>query len=250
MTVELDRSFETPDGSGRYDLFVPDRPEGRRLIVLIHGGGWVGGDKSDYHDEARFWAEKGVAAACVGYRLAPAWPFPAAVTDVQCAVAHLRGAGQWDEVFVFGNSAGGHLALMAAVCDRILGSARPSARPDKVVAVCPITDLRAYRGGLIPEAEEFLHAFLGPPTGDPSKWAQASPVSYVRPGLPPTLLIHGAEDWLVPLEQSRIMARALADAGSPVRLMELPGEEHSFTWESWSKVRSAAAGHFLGDARP
>ncbi|MCW5939121.1 MAG: alpha/beta hydrolase [Fimbriimonadaceae bacterium] len=249
MTVRQDLSFKTPKGSGRYDLFVPDSPGARRLVVLIHGGGWVSGDKSGYHDEALFWTDQGLAAACVGYRLAPTHPFPAAVIDVQGAMAHFRASGDWDEVFVFGNSAGGHLALMAGLCDHILGSDLPASPADKVVAVCPITDLRSYSGGEVPEAEEFLDAFMGAPPGtEPEKWTEASPVAHVRPGAPPTLLIHGQSDSLVPVSQSRVMAEALQAVGALVRLIELSGEEHSFTWEAWSRIRREAREHFLGGA--
>jgi acetyl esterase/lipase len=248
MTVRQDLSFKTTGGSGRYDLFLPYSPVARRLVVLIHGGGWVSGDKSGYHDEALFWVEQGFAAACVGYRLAPDHPFPAAVTDVQSAMAHFRASGDWDKVFVFGNSAGGHLALMAGLCDRILGTDHPASPADKVVAVCPITDLRSYSGGEVPEAEEFLYAFMGaPPGAEPEKWTDASPITYVRPGAPPTLLIHGQSDSLVPASQSRVMAEALKAVGAPVRLIELPGEEHSFTWDAWTKIRSEAREHFMGD---
>jgi acetyl esterase/lipase len=234
-----DLAHETEGGYALgYDLVVPEGPGPFPLIVFIHGGGWISGDRSDYAEEAEHWASLGYAGACVSYRLAPLHPFPAAVVDVRRAIASLRAESarfgiDSGRLAAFGNSAGGHLAAMAGMAD---GEERPNA----VVSVCPITDLTNPHETHLPIGWAFLEQFMGGPYSDADdRWRQASPARLVRDDCPPFFIAHGEEDDVVPFAQGRLLAEALAARGVDVSFLPLPGEGHSFTPSGWRRIREA-----------
>ncbi|MFJ5989247.1 alpha/beta fold hydrolase [Lentzea sp. NPDC092896] len=192
------------------DLHLPDDPVA--TVVYLHGGGWRRGSRRhpvvpDFFE--RLVAE-GFAVTAVDYRLSGEATFPAPLEDVLVALDHLR-----RPVFLLGESAGAHLALLAALSSAkgVLG----------VVAWFPPTDLLAMPGG--PDSREA--GLLGSaPDEVPDLARAASPLTHVHAAAPPVLLMHGDADDLVPLEQSIRMADALRTAGAPVELEIVPGARH------------------------
>jgi acetyl esterase/lipase len=222
-----------------YDLFLPDRDRAP-LVVFLHGGGWISGERSMYHEEAAWFAENGFAGACIEYRLAPLYPYPAAVLDAQAFLAHARTEGAAlgldpARVAAFGNSAGGHLAQMLGLC-RVAeggGLAKPA---DAFVSVCGISDLRPGDAA-DPLAMGFIEQFMaGPYAGNEAAYEAASPIAH-DPVCGPALLFHGAEDDIVPVEQSRRLAARLSEFGNDVQYVELQGEYHSFSLPAWEHIR-------------
>jgi acetyl esterase/lipase len=211
------------------DLYRPDGLTGPvPVVVHVHGGGWRRGSRRHplpalgdgfYHELAA----TGIAVAAIDYRLSGEARYPAAVDDVRAAVAWARTALAGYGITVgplalWGDSAGGHLALLAALT---------TAPVDGVVAWFPVTDLTTMHepGDDDPESREAQ--FLGaPPSVVPELARAASPVSHVHAGAPPVLLLHGDSDGLVPASQSTRLARALADAGGTVTLELVPGASH------------------------
>jgi acetyl esterase/lipase len=224
----------------RLDIAWPKSAGPHPLVVLIHGGGWSGGDRSAYAAEMRLLAGQGYAAASVGYRLAaaPRNTFPAAVEDVRCAVRWLRANAATygidpSRVAALGSSAGGHLAAMLGTAADVggLDGACPlldrSPAVGAVVAVAGPHDIRTA-GPLDSGQRGMVENFLGVrPEADPARALLASPAVHVTPGDPPFLLIHGTADEVVPIRQSRSMRDTLRAAGVPVTLIELPGVGHS-----------------------
>ena len=107
------------------DLYLPAAPIRRPVpvIVFLHGGGWSGGTRTTGPDFRRYFAQDGFAMASIEYRLAPAHPFPAAVEDVRTAVRWLKANAPAqnidpDRICLWGTSAGGHLAAVAALAPR------------------------------------------------------------------------------------------------------------------------------------
>lgn len=224
------------------DLFTPASAKNPPLVVCIHGGGWISGDKSMYHEEAEWLCYKGYAAACISYRLAPMYPFPAAVADVQAAVEFLQAAQHpgYDptRLISFGNSAGGHLALMSAVAThRFDGQEAPAPQVQGVVSVSGISDMRDARKCHFDIGMTFLNQFLGDQYSDETA-ANASPIAYVLPSRAPFLLIHGENDDIVPVRESVEMHNALLAADVKSELILMPGEYHSFTYGAWSRIRT------------
>jgi acetyl esterase/lipase len=244
MQFLLDQSYPVPGGRLSFDLFRPEGEQEVPLVVFMHGGGWISGDKTMYRDEALWLAPQGFACACIEYRLAPLYPFPAAVADAQSFVRWARSESASlgidpGRIVAVGNSAGGHLACMLGLADVDMDGGGPGHKADAVVGVCPITDLRDPRAQHFPVAMAFLEQFMGGPyEADPDAWALASPLTHVSPNDRPFLLLHGTADDIVPTDQSRALVRAMHDAGIASRLVELEGEAHSFTMDGWDRVRA------------
>jgi acetyl esterase/lipase len=225
------------------DLYLPGADEPAPVIVHVHGGGWRRGSRRHplprlgpgFYDSL---AAQGFAVAAVDYRLSGEARFPAAVDDVRTAVSWVRdNAAPYgldaDRVFLWGDSSGGHLALLAALT---------GASVRGVVAWFPVTDLGAMpsdladAGGVAdagPDSREAL--FLGAPASSvPDLARQASPVTHVSADAPPILLMHGTVDDMVPAAQSIRLAEELGKAGATVELELVPGATHF--WNGASDV--------------
>jgi len=221
----------------RLDLY---RREGARdaaaapdpVVLAIHGGSWRAGDRTQLPDAYRYLAARGHAVAAIDTRLAPRFPFPAARDDVRAAVAWLgaeAGAGRLgavdaSRIVLYGRSAGGHLALLVAY-----DAPDPAIRG--VVALYAPSDLvwswENPANPLVHDSHGALRDFLGgAPADAPERYRAASPLGFVRAGVPPTLLIHGGRDELVRAEQSARLAARLAAAGVPHLHLELPWATH------------------------
>jgi acetyl esterase/lipase len=225
------------------DLYLPRDGGPAPVIVHVHGGGWTRGSRrhplpvlgADFYDGL---AAQGFAVAAIDYRLSGEARFPAPLDDVRAAIGwvgeHAAGYGlDPGRVFLWGDSAGGHLALLAALT---------GAAVHAVVAWFPVTDLTglpsdvADAGGVPdrgPESREAL--LLGAPAASvPDLARQASPVAHASGAAPPVLLMHGAVDDLVPPAQSIRLAGALRAAGATVELELVPGATHM--WNGASDV--------------
>lgn len=255
MTALRDQTFAGGDGKPlTFDFIAPSSDQPLPLIVFLHGGGWISGDKTMYRDEAPFFVEHGYATACISYRLAPLHPFPAPVADVQRFLRHVREhAGELgidpNRVAAFGNSAGGHLAAMAALAPAMDdGPDDGTCRAQAAVNICGISDLQDPRATHFPIAMAFLEQFV-PSIQDPESTdaAMASPISHVSKGAAPMLILHGSEDDVVPFDQSVRLHQALRSASAKSRMVELPGEGHGFTFPAWQTIRKESLA-FLSEA--
>ena len=242
INVQRDVTYAVMDGQPqRLDIAWPKGAGTHPLVVLIHGGGWSGGDKSAYHGAMRLLAGQGYVAASVNYRLAaaPRNLFPAAVEDVRCAVRWLRSHAERyaidpTRIGAMGSSAGGHLSAMlgtAADVDGLDGECPMrdiSPAVNAVVAIAGPLDIRAA-GPLDSGQRSMVENFLGMrPEADPARALLASPGVHATRGDAPFLLIHGTADDVVPIRQSRFMRDTLRAAGVPATLIELEGVGHSF----------------------
>ncbi|HYP06911.1 MAG TPA: alpha/beta hydrolase, partial [Bryobacteraceae bacterium] len=212
-------------------LHRPNDSVARPIFIDMYGGSWQRGTPHGAGRFHRLMASRGYAVFAIDYRHAPEHRFPAQLDDVQAAIAFIEeNAGRYyadsKRVVLCGRSAGAHLALLAAY--------RPDSVPvNAVIAFYPPTDLaQGYDELPVPNpinVRYVLDQFLGgPPEKFPDAYRFASPSTYVRAGLPPTLLIHGGRDHVVKPEFSRAMHQRLVDAGNTSRLIEIPWAEHAF----------------------
>ena len=218
------RNIEYSRAGGRalqMDAYVPEGPGPFPAAIIVHGGGWVAGDRR-WNVEPLFrpLLEAGFACFSISYRLATEISlFGVAIDDVAEAIRFVRAHALEFKVdpariALVGESAGGQLASMAAL--RETGSTVKA-----VVALYSPADLEPFRLAMqgMPWA-----GLLG------TRLQELSPMRYVRSGMPPFLLIHGTADSLVPFEQSEKMCRAIRNAGAVCDLIAVKGGGHGLRW--------------------
>ena len=246
VTIEHDVVFATVDGEQLLaDLYLPDTETPAPVVVHLHGGAWVGGDKGDGGGERQAaLARHGVAVVSVNYRLVPAVRYPTLIHDSKAAVrwvrAHAAAYGfSAEKVGIWGASAGGYLAAMVglsagdAELEGEVGHDRAaSSAVDAVVAWFPAGDLEAstYRSALEarilpPPAEAGLFGRDRIDPADPDLVA-ANPRNRAHADAPPFLIAHGDRDHMVPETQGRMLHDALVRAGADSTFVVLGGAGH------------------------
>jgi acetyl esterase/lipase len=224
--------YRAADGSAlSLRLYLGPTPGVRPTVVVIYGGAWRSGDPSQGEPLNRALASRGYTVASIDYRHAPAAIFPAQLDDVRRSLALLRdSATAWQvdtsRIALLGRSAGGHLAELAAWT-----SPQPGVRA--VIALyAPFDLLAGYRNVPSPDpidVRNVISEFVGgTPQQLPAAYRAASPSSFLRAGLPPTLLLYGARDHIVKPGFNRTAALRLRDAQVPVVQVEVPWAEHGF----------------------
>ncbi|MDX3855305.1 alpha/beta hydrolase [Streptomyces sp. AK02-01A] len=237
------------------DLSVPATTGSAPVVVWIHGGAWMEGDRR--HPPPTVSADllfgsllrAGLAVATIDYRHAREAPFPAQLHDVKAAIRYLRHYAErlgidGTRIGVWGESAGGHLAALAGLTgadhaalealeglEGLEGTEGVTEGDTTVAAVVDwygISDLRPLLPDRPGPDDPFTTLLGGDPADRPRLAAAASPVSYARSCAPPFLLIHGSRDTLVPFEHSERLAGLLRAASNQVELVAVPGAEHIF----------------------
>ncbi|MGH9534281.1 MAG: alpha/beta hydrolase [Terriglobales bacterium] len=217
------------------DLFLPERQDApARLVFFIHGGGWRGGDKSEYHALAPALTRFGYAVAFPNHRLGPTDPHPAQITDVASALGYLAAnAGDLgldlSGICLAGHSSGGHLASLLALHPEYLPAQKLRREQIAgVVSICGVYDLRVYdpaSGGnrSRPPFADYLAAIFGT---DSATYAAASPFTHATAGAPPHFLAYAERDYPGAPDQAQAMGDQLASLGSRARVLCVPGRDH------------------------
>ena len=213
------------------------------LVLMIHGGGWRSGGRFQMGLTrwAGYLACAGFTVASIDYRLAPATSYPDSFQDCLEALdwcienAHALGADP-ERIGLWGDSAGGHLALLLATSQTRPDFRGPRLRSGgtrirSVVALYPPTDLlslheleRRYHEGTTTAA-----CFVGAePEADPARWKQASPIDQVHAKAPPTLILQGTADLLVPHQQALDYSARAEKLGAPHEVHLVQDGVHGF----------------------
>ncbi|WP_395093813.1 alpha/beta hydrolase fold domain-containing protein [Armatimonas sp.] len=257
VVFEKGIEFTNPDNQHLLlDLARPEKGDGPFPAVLcIHGGGFRAGTRDGYDGLIKQLAARGYVAITVDYRLAPKYPFPAAIHDVKAAVRWLRAnAAKYhinpERIGVTGGSAGGHLALYLGVTGGVKelegegGNPAQSSKVSCVVNFYGPSDLTKSYGKSV-DAAEVLPLFLGGNVEkERPKHITASPLYWVTPLAPPTLCVHGTKDNYVAYEQSIWMVDRLLAAGVDAELVTLQGAGHGFGGEQAKQADSALFAFF------
>ncbi len=242
------------------DIYLPPtKARHAPLVLFIHGGAWMIGDKSWIRSGTHMQLEQflqlllnnGYAVASVNYRLTPEARFPAQIHDVKAAVRYLRAhAAEFGidpmRIAVAGESAGGHLAQLLATTDKQaeleggLGNVGVSSRVKAAVSYYGIADLRRLAAERVEQGcqhpwlynpnkpnESEYGLFGGGPLDTPQRQQQAlraSPIHYVSADTAPMLLLHGRQDCIVAVVQSQTMYNTLQKFGVPSQLYVLDAD--------------------------
>ncbi len=244
-------SFTTVEGTDlKLDVYLPTEMNSNNgaSVVVVHGGSWAGGERSDFPQWNALLAANGYTVFDIDYRLSPQPNYLTATGDVKCALFWVQqNAGQFnidgDRIAILGRSAGAHLALLAAYSagdERLPSSCNANAPSTKVRAVvslyAPIELLWAYdnpANEMVINGPLTLSNFLGgAPTAESSRdrYLLASPTSHVTAVTPPTLMIHGGQDQLVRTENLQFLNQKLTDFKVPHQTLLFPYAQHGFDY--------------------
>lgn len=232
------------------DLYVPAGKGPFPLILWIHGGGWHLGDKDVSGAKlAVQFIPRGFALASLNYRYTYDAPFPAQLEDCNAALVWLRANAEKyhldpNHVGAVGHSAGAHLAaLMATTGDgnQFFTGRAGSVRVQAAVCWAGPFDLDRERGNwpismfAWKANDPFAKTFFpgGSYDRDFARWA--SPMSYIHPGLPPMLIVHGGKDTVVPMGQASMFAARLKKSGASVTFRADPDHGHDVMGDDATK---------------
>lgn len=234
-------------------------------LVFYHGGGWVQGTKEAAAMSLMPWLEMGWNVVNVEYRMARVALAPAAAEDAQCALRFVVSQAKnynidTSKIVLSGESAGGHLALLAGMAPESAGftaacagggfAGNETAVP-KIAAIVNwygITDVVDMLGG--PNARSYAVQWVGGAANRDAVARNVSPLTHVRADLPPILSIQGDADPIVPYSQNVRLRDALSKAGVKHELFTVPGGGHgNFKPEErvkiYAKIREFLAAHGL-----
>lgn len=248
-------SYANVSPKEKMDIYLPKTDGPYPVIIWIHGGGYLSGDKSGSDvNFAKEGLNRGYAVVSINYRLAEDARFPAQIYDVKTAIKYLRANAQTynldpNKFALWGSSAGGHLAALAgtsgddqALENNSMGYPNVS---DKVQAVVdekgPVnfgTMLQQLQKNNssgnssfnYSQSEIMAEKFLGANvTLIPNQVAKANPETYITPDDPPFLIIHGTGDTLIPSQQSVDFANKLKSVlgSGKVTLVLIPNIDHT-----------------------
>jgi acetyl esterase/lipase len=245
----------------KLDIWYPrDNPKPTTTVVFIHGGGWIFGSKEGAVYQLLPYLERGWRVVNVEYRMASNSLAPAAVEDTRCALRWIvRNAKQWNfdtsKIILTGQSAGGHLALITGMLpdgtpldNRCYAGEKYGDVPIKVAAIINwygITDVNDLIQG--PNLKNYAAMWMGSMPNASEVAKSVSPLTYVRPGLPPIITIQGDKDDVVPYTQSTRLREALDKAGDVNKLVTIPGGGHGMFTQQQYEMAYGEIWKFLKD---
>ena len=278
------QTYASPGGLAlRADLYLPEgAPAPPPVVIWIHGGGWRSGSRELAPDLTRFFASRGFAMVAIDYRLSRVALFPAQIEDVRTAIRWLRSVASSygidsRRIGLWGASAGGHLAALAALAPLGCFRAADAPYPDHDTAVqavavgyAPIDFLQldAHRPPsgtrsedpeslLLPDpdlpstdAHSYESLLLGAPIATcPDRVRAANPIAYAGERPAPFLILHGLADTTVPPHQSELLYDALKARRTNVSLALIDGLGHGFLNRThldaagprWMEVRDSSS---------
>ncbi len=222
----------------KLDFYAPPLAKDTRqrpaCLIVIHGGGWDSGDRTQLAEWNQHWAAQGYAVAAVSYRLAPRSIWPAQRDDVLAAIVWLKAHADTlgidpTRLVLLGRSAGGQIATAVAY-----GANDPAIRG--VIALYSPHDM-VFTWSVSRE-DDTLNSILllrqlfggSPEEGNRARYESASGQSLARAGSPPTLLIHGTHDTLAWYRHSERLTARLEELRVPHYYLRLPWATHGFDY--------------------
>lgn len=221
------------------DIYYVEPHSTRRPVMLfVHGGGWVGGDKTDVASKPEFFVRAGYVFLSINYRLSPQAKFPANVQDVAAAIIWTtrnitRYGGDPNQIYLLGHSAGGHLVTLVATDERYLKE-----QGSGLNAIQGVISLDTAGYDLSIFASRCKNHTLPEPYSiafgqDPATWKHASPVTYIQAGksIPRMAIIYSGDVGIGSDVRRELMAREFVDkltaVNVPTELIGAPDKNHN-----------------------
>ncbi len=209
------------------DVYVPLEDSIFPVLIIVHGGAWVTGDKRKFSHIAEHFAEKGHVVVNINYRLAPTYTYPAQPHDVALAIQWIKKNAEKykadpQKICLYGHSAGGHLVSLVGL------TPEKKWTEDTITSIFVngvISTSGVYDFDLLPEdGKEAVMTFLG----NSSYWDEAQPINHTKTGNRNTkfLIIHGTEDELIHWSNADSFHNALIKDGYSSRFILLEGYKH------------------------
>ena len=232
IRIERGIIFASPEGVDlKLNIYRPLLPGSYPALAIIYGGAWRQGTPNDDEKFSCYMAAQEYSVITIDYRHAPQYKFPAQLEDVRTALQYIQARGDKLEVdiqrmAVMGRSAGGHLATLAAY--------QQDAIPFRAVVnyYGPVNLTQGYYDPPFPnpiDTQTVLENFLGgTPKELPELYQKASPINYLRPNLPPSLLVYAGRDHLVQAKFGRQLYNKLKATENLAVRLEIPWAEHAF----------------------
>lgn len=224
------------DVSLKLNVIRPKTPEKEKLPVLvwIHGGGWVGGNKDDATGLLCGFAQQGYVCVSVEYRFADVATFPAQIQDCKAAIRFLRANADkygidTQRFGVWGDSAGGHLVSLLGTSGSVPeleGDSGNAGQSSAVQAVCDWYGPVGFARGTLNKDDPVSVMLGGTPQDNRELARQSDPVTFIDGQDPPFLIMHGDKDNVVPLWLSQEFNKSLKAAKVDVTLDIIPGAGH------------------------
>jgi acetyl esterase/lipase len=234
------------------DVYQAGQPNGAGVLI-IHGGGWRMGSRQMVVGQATALTEKGFTCVACEYRFTTESPWPSQIHDVKAAMRWFRAnADRYgvdaEKIAAMGNSAGGHLALLlggTVGMAEFEGAGDNSGVDTSVAAIVAVFPAVSFFVGERTSGANNAESILGA-DADPQRAEQASPISHVHKNFPPTFLLHGNADKVVPVSASINMYNALSRAGATAEMHIYAEQPHSWArWPNWVGPTMAEAAVFL-----
>ncbi|HMF76248.1 MAG TPA: alpha/beta hydrolase [Bryobacteraceae bacterium] len=218
------------------DYYAPRGPGVHPIAIIIHGGGYQRGDSKSGSEAycAQFLVPAGYAVFSINYRLAPKYPYPYMVYDVERSIRFIRhNAKQWDadpnKIALVGGSAGGFLSNMAGLLNAP-GDPKATDPVDRESARAQaVVTLYAQSSFANVPLNKDVHALLDPliqQKGEQEALRESAPITYVTKDAPPFLLIQGDKDEYIPFTEDTNLQTALRKVGVRCDLIRIPGGKH------------------------
>jgi acetyl esterase/lipase len=208
-----------------FDFYAPTSGQNSdSLIIIIHGGAWILGDKSQFSSHSKFFAGKGFSVVNMNYRLAPTWKYDTQLRDITNLINFVDSNRErfklnpGYKIILVGHSAGAHLSDLYGVRESYYGGSK---NIDSVISLAGPTDIPVYNP--TGELDRALNAFIGDATKE-----EISPSRNVPQNEKTRfLLIIGSDDPLVPENQVTIFENALKEKNAYVEILIVPGRNHN-----------------------
>lgn len=227
ITQDIDyQNINGPDM--KLDLFYPTyknelNKNGAPLIIYVHGGGWVGGDKTIFDQVGGLvrLIKAGYAVASINYHLAPDFNYPTQLKDIEQAIVFLKHESvkyklDVSHIGLMASSAGAQLATQFAALNT-----DPNTKADALVLVAPATDL--YSDTWSVGMKKYIKQLMNGQSA-----AAASPINNITNNLPPIYIIQGEKDATVKPEQTNAYVEKLKSVGKSVELLTVKNAGHDF----------------------